>query len=96
MARRYGMTNEDMDGKRRGNKLNVNGMIPNNGMNASPIKEDWSEPALLPRGCKEYRVDQVLQGKHKSGRTDDLSSGVERKMREDQRDFDSLTDPTNW
>ena len=70
-------------------------MMPNNGLAGSPVQEDWSQPALLPRGVKEvnitYRANQ-----HRSGRLGDLYEQVEKTTREDQEAFNKLTDPHNW
>ena len=92
MARKY--SRMDSVG-RRAEKSNYRVMIPNNGLDASPVKEDWKEPALLPRGVKEVDM-QFMPNRHKSGRIGDLYKQVEKNMKEDQRSFDDLTSPTNW
>lgn len=95
MARRYSnKMSVDRVGK-RAEKSNYRLMIPNNGLEGSPVQEDWNEPALLPRGVKEVDM-QFMPNRHKSGRLGDLYKQVEKNMREDQEGFDSLTDPTNW
>ena len=67
---------------------------PNN-RGGSFIEEDWSEPALLKRGVHEFSLGSD-SARHKSGRIDDLYEKVQRTTDEDQRAFDSLTDPTSW
>jgi len=76
------------------NMAHKKGMMPNN-PKASLIQEDWSQPALCPRGVHEMRLDAPVKG-HKSGRLGDLYAQVEKTSREDQAIFDKLTDPTNW
>src|SRR5665213_2037571 len=71
------------------------GMIPNNGVAASPISEDWNAPALVPRGVHEMRVDGNMP-RRKVGKLGDLFEQVEKTTRMDQAAFDSITDPTNW
>jgi hypothetical protein len=69
-------------------------MMPNN-RGGSFIEEDWSEPALLKRGVHEFTLGGD-QARHRSGRIDDLYEKVQRTTNEDQRAFDSLTDPNSW
>jgi hypothetical protein len=73
----------------------IKAMTPNNGLESSPIKEDWSQPALLPRGVKEVDITYHAN-KHRSGRLGDLYAQVDKTTREDQAAFDKLTDPHNW
>jgi len=70
-------------------------MKPNNGIDASPVKEDWSQPALLPRGVKEVDVT-FHANQNRAGRIGDKIAQVDKTTRADQMAFDNLTDPTNW
>ena len=76
------------------NPMKKRAMMPND-PRASIMKEDWSAPALCPRGVHEMQLDAPVKG-HRSGRLGDLYAEVERTTREDQQIFDKLTDPTNW
>lgn len=70
------------------------GMRPNSS-GGSFIMEDYSQPALLPRGVREMSVSDNRYGKP-SGQIQDLYEQVERTTREDKMAFDKLTDPKSW
>jgi hypothetical protein len=59
------------------------------------MKEDWSEPALLPRGAHEVVAEPGMY-MAKAGRATDLYYRVQETLREDAADMRSLTKPTNW
>lgn len=90
MAKRKYSANERSEG-RGGMKM---AMMPNN-PGGSFMTEDWSAPALTPRGVHEITVTGSTRN-HKAGRLGDLYEQVEKTMRADQGAFDSITDPTNW
>lgn len=69
-------------------------MMPNN-PSGSLMSEDFSQPALLPRGVREIEIS-ASSNQHRSGRLGDLYDQVNKTTREDQAAFDKLTDPHNW
>lgn len=68
--------------------------MPNN-ESGSLMHEDFSKPALLPRGVHEVQCGNS-SNQHRSGRLGDLYDQVNKTTREDQAAFDKLTDPHNW
>jgi hypothetical protein len=69
-------------------------MRPNN-ESGSLMSEDFSQPALLPRGVREIEVS-LSSNQHRAGRLGDLYAQVNKTTAADQAAFDKLTDPHNW
>ncbi len=69
-------------------------MKPNH-MGGSVMMEQWSAPALTPRGLHEIEMGNGPRG-YKSGRLQDLYEGVEKMLNDDQRSFDGSSEPHSW
>ena len=70
-------------------------MVPNNGRRA-PIMEDFSRPCGLPYGAIQRDVGNGAYFSMNAHRIGDLFEQVDKNMRDDAREINAITKPTNW